>query len=376
MCKRETPCSVISVRYQLGVLFLWLLVVEPFALFGYGDHGDAWGVAQCATTLYTTGHYVPSRGMGYPLFEFAVAPLVVLGGAFYSNQASIVAGAAIVLALCRLANLGQLRNPKIIIPAIAFLPVVINSASSTMDLIPAMAFLWWAYVAYCRRSYYLAATLIGLACGCRATSGLLLVPLVIGTSRKRTVAKIFRVCALCVAVAVVAYSPALVTYGTSRITASLMNPWIIPGADPPPSIPAYILVAAYYAVCLLGILPTIVLLGILVWSVIQKDCRIALSTPWPKSQVAFHGSVFLVWGLCYMLMPAKTEYLFPLLISITFLVDRLPAKAFVAACCLAFLSYHVINVDTKGGESGKRRLVRFSPVRIYLAPSPGAALVS
>ncbi len=341
MCKRETPCRVISVRYQLGVLFLWLLVAEPFALFGYGDHGDAWGVAQCATTLYTTGHYVPSRGMGYPLFEFAVAPLVVLGGAFWSNQASIVAGAAIVLALCRLANLGQLRNPKIIIPAIAFLPVVINSASSTMDLIPAMAFLWWAYVAYCQRSYYLAATLIGLACGCRATSGLLLVPLVIGAYlEKEPLPKLFRVCALCVAVAVVAYSPALVTYGTSRITASLMNPWIIPNAEPLPSIPAYILVAAYYAVCLLGILPTIVLLGILAWSVIQKDCRIALSGAWPKSQVAFHGSVFLVWGLCYMLMPAKTEYLFPLLISITFLVQPVARQGICRGLlsCRSFLS--------------------------------------
>jgi hypothetical protein len=41
------------------------------------------------------------------------------------------------------------------------LPIVINSASATMDFIPALALLCWAYVAYRQRRYYLAAIFIG-----------------------------------------------------------------------------------------------------------------------------------------------------------------------------------------------------------------------
>jgi len=349
----------ISACWLWIVLVLWLVVVEPLTLFGYGSDTDAWGVAQTATTLYATGHYVPSRAMGFPLLEFAATPLVAWGGWFLSNQLAVVAGAAIILALYQLAELGKLRHSKLIIPAIAFLPIVVTNASSTMDFIPALALLWWAYVAYCRRRYYTAAVLIGIACGFRVSSGAFLLPVVIGAHfQKESWTKLFKMCALCIVVAILAYSPALLTFGTSRLSAYFHR--LCAGAnwsdEPPMSPRARILAMGHNALTFFGVLQTIAVLGILAWVVVRKNYRIAWAHSCAPHQAAFHVSAFVLWGICFLILPDKAEYLFPVLISLTFLIDRLPTRGLVAACALVFLSYHLVDVNTIGGTSGHRTL--------------------
>ena len=103
-----------------------------------------------------------------------------LGRRSLSNQLSVLGGLAILAVLFYLAKIGELRHPKTVVAAIAFLPIVLKNASMTIDFIPALAFLWWSYAMYRRDRLNLAAIFLGIACGFRPSSIVFMLPLLIG----------------------------------------------------------------------------------------------------------------------------------------------------------------------------------------------------
>jgi hypothetical protein len=195
----------------LMIIAVWLGVVLPQTLLGYGSDGDAWSVASAAERIWQTHAYVRSRTTGFPLFELAVTPMVHYGGWYLSNLVAAAGGLALLGALIVLAARGHFRSPLLSILAVAFAPLVVTTASSTMDYIPALACLAWAYVAATQMHWRWAAVLAGIACGFRPTSGLYLVPLailVVGqTGSWRTAVEI---CVIGTVSAVVSCSPALI----------------------------------------------------------------------------------------------------------------------------------------------------------------------
>src|SRR5262245_48751888 len=132
-------------RYRPAFLIGWLLITFPFTFLGYGSDGDAWLVARAAEQIWQSRHYVASRTTGFPLFEIALAPLVHLGGWRLSNLFPLLAGLGFVQALFYLSDRKQFAQPLLTIITLAFLPVVVKNASSTMDYLPALAILLWSY---------------------------------------------------------------------------------------------------------------------------------------------------------------------------------------------------------------------------------------
>src|SRR6266542_3767104 len=79
-------------RAALALLFAAVLLLSRYPLLhgGYGSDDDAWRSVVSALHMRESGHYVPSRIPGYPLFEFLLVFLVPFGP-FATNLASVLA---------------------------------------------------------------------------------------------------------------------------------------------------------------------------------------------------------------------------------------------------------------------------------------------
>jgi hypothetical protein len=159
--------TAVSGRLQILLVVLWIAMTAPLVFLGYGSDNDAWRVARAADEMWETGRYVSSRTTGFPLYEILVTPAVYVGGWYLSNALSLIFGLGLIAALLRLASAGEFKHPLLVVVSVAFLPIVVKNASSTMDYIPALAILTWAYVALVHRSrgHIRAQRKTGLECG-------------------------------------------------------------------------------------------------------------------------------------------------------------------------------------------------------------------
>ncbi len=203
------------------VLLLALVVFVsriPFLDAGYGTDPDAWRVASAARTIATTGQYVASRLPGYPIQELAYALLWPAGPlAFNALTAffSALAAAFFALALHRLGC----KDGALASLALAFTPVVFVNSTNSMDYIWALAFLMGSLHAVLAGRPLIAGLLLGLAIGCRITSGAMLIPFsLLFWQRERTPDSLARIATFvlpaCFAGAL-SFVPVFASYGMS-----------------------------------------------------------------------------------------------------------------------------------------------------------------
>jgi hypothetical protein len=300
--------------------------------------------------MWQTGHYVRSRTSGFPLFELAVTPLVNVGQWYLSNLLPLAFGLIAILAFLSLGRKGELRSPFLATLSFAFLPVVVKNSASTMDYIPALALLMWAYMALLERKWLWAGALIGLACGFRLTSGLFIIPSCLYICFvERRFAPPLRVLGIAAAAGLIAYSPVLLTYG-------VVSPrhWI---PDIGPDLRSRLLSGGYYALSLFGIVQTVLLCcTFLIWAV----RRARDTADWPFA--AFHIANIAVWLGLFAVLPDEPEYLLPLVPSVILLLDRVVDKKTFALIAVVLLSYHFVQLDAVGGSSGERQ------VNVHIGP--------
>ena len=113
----------------------------------------------------------------------------------------------------------------------------------------------------------------------------------------------------------------------------------------------------YRALTFLGVLQTVIIVTLLVWSIIGKKTRAEWETSVSRQDVAFHTCNLFVWIVCFVFVHSyKSEYLFPLLISFAVVLDCVPTNRLRVACCAVALSGNIIALGVIGGESGERKL--------------------
>jgi hypothetical protein len=332
----------LSRRFEILLTGVWLALALPLTLLGYGTDIDGWQVAHAARAMWERKEYVASRTTGFPLHEILATPLVHFGSWYLSNQLSIVAGLAFLGALFALAERGHLRHPRITVPAIALHPLIIVNGSSTMDYMPAVALLLWAYFAMVERRAILCAVLVGIACGFRPSSALFMIPVLAFVLRRdRSMAVAIRMVIVSAVTAVVAYSPALLQYG-------IRSPYgFVPIART-----TQLAKWGFYLLELFGALQTLVLGGIAV-HLLRRARR--EGSPFLASDVfLFHVVNIATWIGVFLILPEEPSYLLPMLPSALLLLDGL-ADAFAMRLALgAVLSYHLVSVNLLGGASGRR----------------------
>ena len=327
---------------EIALLIGWSLLVFPLTLLGYGSDGDAWLVAETSERMWAQREYLASRTTGFPLFELAVTPLVHAGEWFLSNLFAMAGGVALLLALFRLGNRGHLRRPLLVVLGLSFSPIIIKNSSVTMDYVPALAAMTWAYVALLEGRHTLCALLIGLACGFRPSSGLFVIPCAVYLLlEKRSLIAPVRLGIIAFVAGVVAYSPSLLKYGIrSPMSAIALDARTL------------VLIGGYNITQLFGIVATVALMVGIGYAILRmmRERQEYLVSP----HFALHAVNILLWLGLFALIPEETEYLLPLLPSVVFLLDAVASDRAAVGVTALILLQHVVAFDMLGGTSGER----------------------
>jgi hypothetical protein len=188
----------------------------PFLGLGYGTQPDAWRIALTARSIATTGEYSASRLPGYPLQEI-VSSLIWQGGPWALNGiTALFSGIGTAFfALC----LKELGSKTYILGsfALAFIPIVYINSTTSLDNVWALAFILGAlYFVLVRRSV-VAGVFLGVAIGCRITSGAMIFPLGLlilqRESRKDALRQILIFSLGAGLIGVAAFTPVFMRYG-------------------------------------------------------------------------------------------------------------------------------------------------------------------
>lgn len=320
---------------------------------GYGVDGDAARAAHSGYRLWEEGVYTPSRRPGYPAFEWTLALLVPWGRHLASNGFVFLTFAATLMAMTRLSR----NHPFPMLPVLllAVTPTMLKNAVTTMDYMPALAACLWAYVALRANHLVAAAILLGVGIGCRPAAVFFLIPfatyLVLAHRRVRPVL-------MFVVIAVVAGSlwfiPLFARYGLSLLTAVSHHR----------SLASVILVTGFKGLSLLGPMATAVLMVILVIDARPIGAGVAAKIKDREPTVITELIAIVVFVVPFVLLPHETEYLLPLVPFLFLLITRWIPRPAIMLLVVALLSGSFVDLNLKGGSSGKRHL--------QLAIGPGA----
>lgn len=163
-------------NYKLLLLLLFVFASRiPFLFAGYGAEEDSWGIALNALLMERTGIYEYSRIPGHPVQEYLYAFLPIKD-AWAFNLCTAVMSTFCVLFFYRICK--KLNAPAFAGSImLAFTPVFFVNSSNDLDYNWALCFMLAAFYFALDKKNMVAAICVGLAVGCRITSGAILLPL-------------------------------------------------------------------------------------------------------------------------------------------------------------------------------------------------------
>jgi hypothetical protein len=189
----------------------------PFISDGFGLDGDSWSVFISARHWNETGEYTASRLPGYPVHEFLSSVLSPLGDSGL-NLISAASGAIAVLFFGLTLRLLRFRQVLLACAAMAAVPVIYIHSTTTIDYMPALAFIMSSMYFLLRGNLVVAGVLLGLATGCRITSGAMLIPFGIliaeNDGLRNNLRRLLRLAVSTLVTALIVFLPVIATYGS------------------------------------------------------------------------------------------------------------------------------------------------------------------
>jgi hypothetical protein len=319
---------------------IWLAIAVPQVFISYGSSLDSWLLASTAVEIWESGSYAVSRATGFPLHEILLAGVVPWGGWIAANFTSVFAGFAFLMALFALSDDEHLEYPVLTVVSLAFLPIIVSQATTTIDFMFELALLMWSYVFLTRKRVYLAAVLIGIACGFRPTMGFMVVPAMLWVWREQhDWKKPLLMYVIALAMGIAAFSPALLKQGIGGYSS---------GASGSLTFLYRTVIGIHNLVHIFGIVQCVmiaVVVGMGLRRLWMSD-RSYLTSP----HLLYHGSNILMWLGLFFVFPLKSEYYLPAVPSILFLVDRTATRKPLIVLVVLLLSFHVIQISYNGDE--------------------------
>lgn len=201
------------------LLFLAVFISRlPFLSAGFGVEEDSWGIALAAFHTKTTGIYEPSRFPGHPVQELIYSVLWGTGPFLFNLLCAFFSAlAALFFALI----LRHLKFNHFFLAAFAFsfVPVIFISSTYTIDFMWSEAFILMSFYFLLKEKLVLTGILLGLAVGCRITSGVMLLPFMIVIweqgALKENALRFFKLAASMGIIALLAFLPLMLQFGTS-----------------------------------------------------------------------------------------------------------------------------------------------------------------
>ena len=165
--------------WRLAAVVLFLLLTRiPYLSNGYGDDPDGWCIINAAQRMAREGRYFGSRSPYYPVVEIAYAG-IQWSGPFGCNLATAAMGTVAFLFFILILKQYRCSTPYLCGAAFAFIPIVYLNTTCPMDYMWALAFILAGMYCVLRQRSVWAGVCLGLAIGCRMTSGAMLLPLLV-----------------------------------------------------------------------------------------------------------------------------------------------------------------------------------------------------
>ncbi len=163
-------------RYGIFIAALFIFLSRlPFLEAGYGSEEDAMGMALTARNISQSGIYEYSRLPGHPVPELLYAFIYGSGPWGFNLLTAVISSLGILFFMLALRQ-ANLRHAVPAGLALAFTPVVYIASTNVMDYTWAMAFILLSFYWLINRKFAAAGLALGLATGCRITSGGMLLP--------------------------------------------------------------------------------------------------------------------------------------------------------------------------------------------------------
>jgi hypothetical protein len=317
----------------------------PFLGAGYGNDPDAWSMANAAGHIARTGEYMASRLPGYPLPELTYALMTRLGLAepeFFNGMTALLSAVGSLLFVYILKAHGS-RDAALGGLALAFTPVYFINSTNSMDYVWGLTLVLAGTACILRDQIPAAAVCLGLAIGCRLTSGAMLLPLSVLIIWRRGRAKpaaILGFCALACAVGALFYVPAVSRYGLRFLGFSGNYPpllWLVYGAS----------LATWGAIgsAAFGVA--------IAWRLAARKASPGLPPLKGRGEVGAERLLIATWVLVILLylvafvrLPHDGAYLIPIIPFVLLLAHRfLPRPGFALLCVAIILSSFVLTIE-------------------------------
>jgi hypothetical protein len=361
-------------KYSPFIILFFIVFISrfPFLAAGYGVEEDSWGIALAAFHTKMTGIYEPSRFPGHPVQELIYSLLWGCGPVVYNLLCAFFSAIATVFFSLILKQL-SFKHFFLGALAFAFIPVFYISSTYTIDFVWTEAFVLISIYFLLKNKFIPAGIFLGLAIGCRITSGAMLLPFMIiiwqQNNFKTNTIHFLKIVIPMTIVSIAVFFPVIKQSGLSFFMYYDQFPY-------PP------ITKVLYKMTL-GVFGTIGLIAIVVckgWIFLnrKKETFGALyQNGLSKKMIIASYAVVVLFIISYFRLPQKSGYMIAILPFVIILFGYfLNKKMFELLCCAFLLSSFIcsINLTDKlrgAAHSDLALTFRISGQEIFFDPFTG-----
>lgn len=323
-------------------LFILVFISRlPFLFAGYGVEEDSWGIALAAFHTKLTGVYEPSRFPGHPVQELIYSVLWGSGPVVFNGMSALFSAIAVVFFALILKQI-HFKHFFLGAFAFAFIPVFYISSTYTIDFAWTITFTLISLYFLLRNQFILTGIFLGLAIGCRITSGAMLLPFMMiswqQNNFKKNILNFLKIISPMIIVAFVSFIPLIRQYGFSFFMYYDQLPY------PSTAKVLYkMLIGVFGSV---GLIVILISKGTILLNRKKQNFGELYQNKLDKKIVIASYITVLLFLISYFRLPQKSGYLIPILPFVILLFGYyLNSKMFTFLCISFILSSFICSIN-------------------------------
>jgi len=326
--------SFFNKKYFLFItLFLIVLISRiPFLSAGYGVEEDSWGIALAAFHTKLSGVYEPSRLPGHPVQELIYSVLWGTGHIVFNGLCALFSAVGVVIFALILKQL-NFKHFFIASLAFAFIPVYYISSTYTIDFVWTETFVLIALYYLLKNKFIVCGVFLGLAIGCRITSGAMLLPFMIiswqNNDQKQNAIHLIKMIIPITLITILAFIPIIAQFGFSFFMFYDQFPY------PPISKVLYKMLIGVFG--LIGVIA----MGMAILTILvnrkKQNAGEAFENKLDKKIIFSSFIIIVLYTISYFRLPQKSGYMIPILPFVILLFGYYLNGTNFKLLCIAFI---------------------------------------
>lgn len=315
------------------LLFLIVFISRlPFLSAGYGAEEDSWGIALAAFHTKLSGVYEPSRFPGHPVQELIYSALWDAGPLIFNSLCAFFSAIGALFFSLILKHL-QFKHYFIAAIAFALIPGYYVSSTYTIDFAWTEAFILISLYCLLKNKFISCGIFLGLAIGCRITSGAILLPFMIiswqENNLKQNFSNLLKVTLPMTLVTSLAFLPLIMQFGFSFFMYYDQFPY------PPITKVFYKMTLGVFG--FIGILALLTAVLIITITGSKQKFGELFSGKLENKVIIASFIIIVLYSISYFRLPQKSGYMIPILPFVILLLGYYLNERNFKLTCIAFM---------------------------------------